>query len=144
MKKQHILTVLAIFTIIVLACQKGDTPLPDENKPKDIYAKIDMMRNHFWSEYRPDTVDFPPLMKFRFYGDSSVNYIFLSDWWEPYKYDSNANAVWRLIPPDTIRFFGHSGGDFSFGQIRLLANTDSIMTTNIPGYGDTTDFVREY
>lgn len=141
MKIQHLLYFVVTVTIIVLACQKESDPVPEENKPKDIEGKLAIMRNNYWEEYRPDSSNFPPIMKFRFFGDSSVDYIYLSHWFSPYKYDSNVNAVWRLIPPDTIRFFGSAGGNFSFGQYKLLDISDSVMTVNIPNYADSVDFV---
>ena len=120
-----------LLSVIVMGCSK------DNANPTDKYNDL---KGGTWLEYRRNDPAFIGTMKFRFYGDSTLTYTFISGY-SPIRWDSIPNATWRSFQPDTIRFYRPTNGAV-FGTVRVLQITDTVLYTKIQGYGDSTLFKR--
>jgi len=133
---KSIVSIVGVTAILLLVILMGCTK---ENANPT--GKFDQLKGGNWIEYRRNDPSFIGTMKFRFFGDSSVSYTFISQYSPTIKYDSIPNATWRLFQPDTLRFYRPTNGAV-FGTVRVLQITDTVLYTKIQGYGDSTLFKR--
>jgi hypothetical protein len=124
--------VFSLLLVILFGCSK--------NNATSSGSDLSKLKGGTWEEYKRNTPGFVATMKFRFFNDSNLTYSWATGF-SPVKYDSMSNGTWRLIQPDTLRFYPSTGGA-SYGSFRLLQITDTMLYTRIYGYGDTTLFKR--